>query len=286
VKKAIELIGVVLSSAIFSLIVTFVVSGINSSGLIGVELTHAYFWLAFGLAVATAPTAAYLIWKSFKFATICLVATVVVMGGGLWHLDSWLTLKKAQQDAANQPPSPLHTSAPPPSVPIIKTLVPHNPIPVKPQQDNSVHVEHGGKIEMQSSGDCSPNIVGGSNSVNCGPPPLVMQWAVRDIDPPNLPEDKHTFKYEKQITVSVNQVYTPISVGVVCSDEIGEIDGHVMGKETHFAPMFGTDRDNKKVGFVYWEGTPAGPDRPLFILVWSDTPLSILAVRQAKINRN
>jgi hypothetical protein len=44
----------------------------------------------------------------------------------------------------------------------------------QPRQDNSVHVGAGSKIEQQSSGDCSPNMVGGSNTVNCGPPPLVL----------------------------------------------------------------------------------------------------------------
>lgn len=39
-----------------------------------------------------------------------------------------------------------------------------------PSQDNSVHVDNGSKIEQQSSGDCSPNFVGGNNSVNCNPP--------------------------------------------------------------------------------------------------------------------
>jgi hypothetical protein len=45
-----------------------------------------------------------------------------------------------------------------------------------PKQDNSVHVAKGAKIEQQSSGDCSPNIVGGSNTVNCAPKP----WSLTD----------------------------------------------------------------------------------------------------------
>jgi hypothetical protein len=36
-------------------------------------------------------------------------------------------------------------------------------------QDNSVHMDHGSKIEQQSNGDCSPNMVGGG-TVNCAPP--------------------------------------------------------------------------------------------------------------------
>ena len=36
-------------------------------------------------------------------------------------------------------------------------------------QDNSVHLGKGSKIEQQSSGNCSPNIIGGASTVNCVP---------------------------------------------------------------------------------------------------------------------
>jgi hypothetical protein len=41
----------------------------------------------------------------------------------------------------------------------------------QPPQDNSVHLEKGAQVEQHSSGDCSPNIIGGSSTVNCAPPP-------------------------------------------------------------------------------------------------------------------
>ncbi len=40
-------------------------------------------------------------------------------------------------------------------------------------QDNSVHIEHGSKIEQHSSGECSPNMIGGSGIVNCAPQPRI-----------------------------------------------------------------------------------------------------------------
>jgi hypothetical protein len=166
VKKAAELIGVVLGSAIFALIVTLVVSGISSSGVIGLELTHAYFWLAFWLAVAASPIAAGFFWKSWKYSIICFVATAIVMGVGLWRLDSWLALKKSEQDAINRPPLLTHTSAPPPIIPITKTPLPSH-ISGKSQQDNSVHIGARAIINQNSNGPCSPNIIGGSNTVNC-----------------------------------------------------------------------------------------------------------------------
>ena len=40
--------------------------------------------------------------------------------------------------------------------------------PSKPaSQDNSVHIGKGASIEQESHGPCSPNIIGGSNTVNC-----------------------------------------------------------------------------------------------------------------------
>jgi hypothetical protein len=172
-KKAIELIGVVLGSAIFSLIVTLVISGIGSSGVIGVELTRAYFWIAFVMAICAAPIAAGVIWRSVKYAVICFCATALVMGSGLWRLDTWLTIKKAEQDAANQSPPVLTFHPPGPKVPIIKSPSPPKLVMRNPPQDNSVHL-NGSKIEQESSGDCSPNIVGGSTTVNCAPKPQAM----------------------------------------------------------------------------------------------------------------
>src|ERR1700733_1981498 len=43
-------------------------------------------------------------------------------------------------------------------------------------QDNSVHIDGGSKVQQESSGDCSPNIIGGANTVNCGPPEPKINW--------------------------------------------------------------------------------------------------------------
>ena len=144
----------------------------------------------------------------------------------------------------------------------------------------------GPKILQQSSGDCSPNIVGGGNNVNCGPPRLEMKWSAKSVDPPQLTEDKRAFKYQQQVKIEVNQPYTPVSVGVVCSAEIGEIQGFLPGGSAQFFPKHGTDKDNKKMGFVYFEGSPATPTNPLVISIWSDQPLSVLRVDKAVLNTN
>ena len=113
-----------------------------------------------------------------------------------------------------------------------------------------------------------------------------MKWSAKRVDPPQLTEDKRAFKYQQQVTIKVNQPYTPVSVGVVCSADIGEIQGFLVGGSAQFFPKHGTDRDNKKLGFVYFEGSPATPANPLVISIWSDQPLAVLQVDKANINTN
>jgi len=176
VRKAVETILAIMGCAIVTLIVGLVLSGLGASGVVSMQITHALFWLAFGISIVAAPLATWLISPSWKHCLAAFAFTAILVGGGLWYLDSWLTLKKVEQDATNQaPPPPAHTTAPSPSVPIIKTSIPRHPAPApKPtpqqtQQDNSVHLGEGAEIDQQSKGSCSPNIVGGSNTVNCGP---------------------------------------------------------------------------------------------------------------------
>ena len=48
--------------------------------------------------------------------------SIVIVGGGLWWLNSWLTVQKQAQDSANKVPVPVARSAPSPQVPIVKTV--------------------------------------------------------------------------------------------------------------------------------------------------------------------
>jgi hypothetical protein len=44
----------------------------------------------------------------------------------------------------------------------------------QPPPDNSVHVDNSSTLQQRSNGDCSPNIVGGANTVNCSAPQRVL----------------------------------------------------------------------------------------------------------------
>jgi hypothetical protein len=184
---------------------------------------------------------------------------------------------------APPPPLPISTKPPSPSVPIMKTPK-TTPPSVKIEQHGNGNGAVGGNI---TPAPCSSIQVGGNNNqatVNCDPAPLEIKWTTHDVVPPAMTEDKKQFKFEKQIMVTVNQTYTPISLGFVCDTEIEAVDVGMEGEYMRIIPRMGTDRDNKKTGFVYFEGTPATPTKPLFISVWSNQPFAVLSVATAKIN--
>jgi hypothetical protein len=145
------------------------------------------------------------------------------------------------------------------------------------RQDNSVHVDRGSKIEQQSSGDCSPNIVGGSNTVNCGPsppPPLKISWNVS----PNQSRDAS--EYVLMVTVTVNTPMSPVAVGVICDTPLTR-----MTIGTHRGVIAVNERtilDGAKA-FVYYEGMPLAPSDELYLTLSAPKPFSVLAVGPAKI---
>jgi hypothetical protein len=191
-------------------------------------------------------------------------------------------IKPAPQIAAAPvAPTPTATPASPqPETPRSMSIQkpPQKPFPAKPSQDNSVHL-NGSKIEQQSSGDCSPNIVGGSPTVNCGPPPpppLQITWIARDMAP------SEGFKYAKEVTVEVNVSYTPVSIGVVCDNPVDKIDQNLKKGEIATNIYVGL-RDDHKAGYVYFESAAMAPGNPLFIWLKSNNPFSVTTVGFAKI---
>jgi hypothetical protein len=169
------------------------------------------------------------------------------------------------------------------------------PQPLKPEKHQARHLQPGvppsvNPVPQQVISAPQGIAIGGDASVtnptvnNFGPPPLEMKWSAKSVNRPQLTEDKKSFKYQQQVTVTVNQRYTPVSVGVLCSADIGEIVGFLRDPHMQLFSRHGTDRDNTHMGFVYWEGSPVTPDQPLMISIRSDQPFSVLDVQQAKIN--
>jgi len=144
-------------------------------------------------------------------------------------------------------------------------------------QDNSVHMDKGSKIEQQSGGPCSPNIVGGSNTVNCGPPPpppLKLSWQIST----NQSREEGTYTYI--VTITVNIPMTPVAVGVLCSAPPYNIS---VGTHKGRASLNEHDGIQGSTAFVYYEGTPMTPHDELYVTLNSKTPLTVLDVRPAVI---
>jgi len=277
-RKALELIGVVLGSAIFSLIVTLVLSGISSSGVVGVELTHAFFWMAFILAALTAPIASWFIWKSFTSSVISLLATAIVMGGGLWCLDFWLASKKIEQDAANQPPpSPVHKSLPlPQNVPITKT--PPSPRPPKPKAGIEQHGTGNNAVEGGiATGPCSNVQIGGQGNTattNCGPPPLVLDVASVKSGSEGSDFTERPGFLKTEITIVPNQQVTaPFTIALEFDNPISDI-GHTV---KNVGAQMGGGPFRRGIHARETVLTSIGPEHPLVVVVFSLLPVKLVA---------
>jgi hypothetical protein len=169
--KAAKFVLGFLGLGIVALVVGFIQTGIGQSGVMDVGITHVMFWLAFIIATLVAPLAVWVVSHSWKYSVAALVSAVIFVGGGLLWLNGWLTAKKALQDAVNQSPPILHTSAPSPNVPMVK---PSKHKPQEPRINIEQHGEGAGAVGGSiTTGPCSNVQVGGSNNqgtVNCAPP--------------------------------------------------------------------------------------------------------------------
>ena len=121
-------------------------------------------------------------YSSASVAVILLLALAIPQFVSQWKAEHPNPVANASSPA-NVPPqsapsapapvavAPTQASPPTPKHVRHSTAVSPQQNPDKPSQDNSVHIGDGGKVEQNSQGPCSPNIVGGSSTVNCTPPP-------------------------------------------------------------------------------------------------------------------
>ena len=284
--KAAKLILVIFSNASLALVVCFVLAGIGASGVIGAELTHALFWVAFAIAVIAATVASGAVSGSIKYALVGGAATFLVVGGGLLRLDGWLHTKKAEQDALNQPPPSITRPLPVPTGALKKTDWSKYPPTVAP----GIHLEqHGGvnngQVGTINEAPCSVTQIGGSGNQatggNCGPPALEIRWKATHVEPPQKP----AFLYQNQVAVSVNVLYTPVALAVECDSEVEAVDFGFVGAVAIVGPQNFVYTENKKIGVVAFNEPSLTPDRSVYINLWSNhVPLNVLNVKIAKIN--
>jgi hypothetical protein len=152
-----------LGSAILALVVALVLAGISASGVITMQMTHVFFWLAFAVGVAGVTIATLVAWESIKYSLIALTLITVVLGLALLRLDSWLNREKTRQEGSNKPPPTINAVAPAPVVPIVKT-----PIRRKTRLQVEQHGNGNGAVNGDITlGPCAVNQVGGiGNTAN------------------------------------------------------------------------------------------------------------------------
>lgn len=155
-------------SAIVALVAGVILAGIGQSGVVNMQLTHALFWIALAISSIAVMLWAWLVSQSLKYSLLALVGTVILVGGGLWRLNSWLVVTKTEQDAASQPPKQIYKSPPTPSIATTKTPKPKPP-QVKIVQHGTGNGVVGGNV---TQGPCSTLQIGGTGNTattNCGP---------------------------------------------------------------------------------------------------------------------
>jgi hypothetical protein len=135
--------------------------------------------------------------------------------------------------------------------------------PTKPQQDNSVHIGEGAKVDQSSTGPCSPNMIGGSNTVNCGPPPPEIHVSSKRVAP--------TPRYGKnamEFTLTTSQSMIGGRVLITCKNKINRGEAIVTGGFMSLTPSGGMRGDN-----AYESGVSApnwAPQYPLVVVLYFD----------------
>lgn len=214
-------------------------------------------------------------WKN-PLRDIAVGLFVTVVGGYVLYLiipqHDTPTPVAATQVAPQPQPQPVKQA--PTSAPATTPLAQVAPAKkTKPQQDNSVHIGDHTSVSQSSSGDCSPNIIGGSPTVNCGPPlppPLQFTWSVQDVKPENP-----AHKFAKTITVQTNVVVEPVFIGVTADEEIEEL---TVCCGVFFMQSVGHDTSDKRRWFVSFDSPAFRPNKPFLLTAYSEKPLSILAI--------
>jgi len=216
-------------------------------------------------------------WWEKPLGIIILGILVTVIGGLiLWgvtrHYD-----KPTPSTAAAQPTTPPQPQAAQP-----ESKPQENTQPQSTQQrsgkEKKVKIEQhgegngavGGSI---TTGPCSIVQNGGTGNTaasTCTPPPLKLAWTSRSLHSDNR------FQYRNMVTVTANIAFQPVSLIVICDQEIKDISAAGL----MYKPDFAVTQQSNKIGYVYYESPALAPGVDLAITVSSTNPFSVLDVRQ------
>jgi hypothetical protein len=166
----------------------------------------------------------------------------------------------------NNPPDATEKPEPKPSP---KPRSSKNPVPASP-------VLPPPPVTQTCTGSNCIGVNNGSatQSIIVDTPPLKLAWSVVADQPTG------GFPYRQTVTVKTNVDFHPVSLVVMCSEEIKNIQAYGVFN----SPRFGITKDSKKVGYIYYENPPLAPGVPLVISVDSASPFSVVDVQAAILN--
>jgi hypothetical protein len=188
--------------------------------------------------------------KRLWIAVALAVVSVALSGTSFYRFQHPRIVEKTVEKPVDRVVEKVVQKDCPKPVPISKAKKhPDNP-GQKPVQDNSVHMGDGAALDQNSNGDCSPNIVGGSNTVNCGPPPPHIEWSQVAGDP--LSDGKKTVVVSLKTDHSIE---IPAFIAE-CSSPCSFVGVSVNGGYMQPASLV-------RIGFPEWSGFVFIQPRPL-----------------------
>jgi hypothetical protein len=129
-----------------------------------------------------------------------------------------------------------------------------------------------GENKQGGNAPCQANAVGGNATVegcNAGPPPLAIQWSVRDQEGGNA-----NWKFEKIVTVTPNVEWHPVSLSITCNEEVKDIFPEGMFMQ----PQKGVDPTGRVISISY-PNPPQAANIPLSFEVFSDRDFKVTGVK-------
>jgi len=133
-----------------------------------------------------------------------------------------------------------------------------------------------GQTQFCEGGNCAQSS-GQTGGVTAGvfvdTPPLKLTWAVRE----SVSDKPADFPYAQQVTVSVNTLYTPVSLAITCDSDIDEFS--VYGAMSNMTQGV----SKKRVAFFKYSSPVLAPGEQLLIQIRAKQPFLVKDVQRAKI---
>jgi hypothetical protein len=173
------------------------------------------------------------------------------------------TVAHENPPSVTQEPKPTSNPKPASNSRRAKTRPPENPVPPPPV------------TQACSGSNCIGNNYGSATqAIIVATPPLKLTWsAIRD-------EPAGDFPYRQTVTVKATAEFHPVSLAVICDEEIKKIQAYGVFNYSRF----GIAKESNKIGYIYYENPPLAPGVPLVISVDSTKPFSVVDVKPIRLN--